>query len=188
MPLKNQSQSTRRTDADTLELYVRSLAPGNCHLQQEGVIQQLNQLEASGVVEEYTVEVWGKQLTPSAADRTEVGQRLSNRVNEFRTWADSHDMSLSSTFPLELVRSEFTGDEYTRIRLPTIALAEYEGDNLQFVSPCSDGETVHTVADHLAAIANTQDAATRPNTEIGEAVNTDDSCRESLAPEDEYDR
>lgn len=110
---------------------------------------RLDRLDADGSIEGYTVEVWGDELSPSVAEETAVGRELRQRIKTFRAWAADQDMSIDSFFPREPVHSELTGESYTRIRLPTKALAEYIDGELRYVSPCNDGETVSTVADHI---------------------------------------
>lgn len=143
---------TEWTDTPTLTLYVRSLAPSDHRKQQQKIVQRLNQLETDGLVDSYTVEVWGDQLPVSAAEQTAVGRELRHLVDTFHTWAADHDVSIESFFPREPVRSELTGETYTRIGLPTMALAEYVDDELQCFSPYSDGETVRTVSMHIESL------------------------------------
>jgi len=150
--------STRPAESLTLELYVRSLSPGGFLEQQHGVVERLERLEADDVIDDYSVDVWGRGLADPEAARTGVGQWIHDRIGEFREWAEGEGMCLDSFFPVEAVRSDITGEEYTRVRFPTVTLAEYDGDDLRFVSPCSDGETVHTVTDRLDAITGVPDA------------------------------
>lgn len=157
----------RPAESLTLELYVRSLSPGGFLEQQRGVVERLERLEAADVIDDYSVDVWGRGLADPDAARTGVGQWIYDRIGEFREWADREGMSLDSFFPVEPVRSDLSDEEYTRIRFPTVTLAEYEGDVLRFVSPCSDGETVHTVMDRIDALAGIADV---PETRASEVI------------------
>lgn len=150
--------TTRRTNQVRAELWVRSLAPTGCRPQQEACLQHLRQLEADGDIETFTVEVWGTHLALSDGERTAIGQRIHDRVEEFRAWAMEHGMAPDSLFSTESINPLPPSEEYTRITLPLMTLAEYEGDTLRFVSPCTDGETVHTVTDRLDALASTASA------------------------------
>jgi hypothetical protein len=40
--------------------------------------------------------------------------------------------------------------------LPTAALAEYVDEELAFVTPCTDGDTVYTVSDRLDELASSR--------------------------------
>lgn len=150
--------STRPAESLTVELYVRSLSPGGFLEQQRGVVERLERLEANGTISDYGVDVWGRGLAEPDTARTSAGRWIHDRIGEFREWAEREGMCLDSFFPVEAARSEITGEEYTYIRFPAMALAEYEGDDLRFVSPCSDGESVHTVMDRVDELASVVDA------------------------------
>lgn len=137
----------------TVELYVRSLAPRAAHGRLENLLEQLDTLESREQILEYTVHVWGSRIDPkSTAARTEAGKFVTERVDAFTEWARENGLSMGSFFDEKPVRSSITGEEYTATMLPTAALAEYVDDELAFVTPCSDGETVWTVADRLEAL------------------------------------
>lgn len=150
----------RENDLRTAALYVRSLAPSECRPQQIAIIRRLKQLEASGAINDYSVEVWGSQLTEYEADLTESGDRIRDRIEDFRAWAADHDVSIESFFPIRTVASEFTDEEYTRIQFPVLTLAESGDDSLRFVTPCTDGESVYTVVDHLDLLEDYQSGNT----------------------------
>lgn len=143
---------TERTDVPALSLYVRSLAPSDHRTQQQEIVDRLKQLEIDGLIDSYSVDVWGDQIPVSATEQTAVGRELRHLVETFHAWAADHDVSIDSFFPCELVRSQFTGETYTRIGLPAMALAEYVDDELRFVSPYRDGETVQTVSMHVESL------------------------------------
>ena len=137
---------------ETMELYVRSLSPTSFRDRQERVINRLERLEAIGAIGDYTVEVWGDRLAEPDVHRTETGRRISELIERFRSWADDHGKSISRYFDAETVRSKMTDEEYSQIAFPAMTLAEYGPDGLEFVTPCSDGETVHSVRDRLDAL------------------------------------
>lgn len=136
----------------TVELFVRSLSPGVGRDRHERVLDQIERLESRGRIDEYAVHVWGSRLDPAAATRTEVGQFIRGRVEAFCEWAAGDDRSIDPFFEPERVCSSLTGDSYTELTLPTVALAEYVGDELVFVAPCSDGDRRYTVEDRLAEL------------------------------------
>ncbi len=147
----------------SIELFVRSLAPPAAHKQQEKVIDRLTQLEAHDHIAEFTIHVWGERLDPtSAAAQTDTGQFVKRRINEFRRWATLNGFSTGSFFQEEAVKSTITGDEYTSMVLPTLAVAEYVGHDLVFVSPCTDGDTVHTIEDRLNELSESATIDTSP--------------------------
>lgn len=168
MALSKQLKSTDETGTLRLVLYVRSLSPSECRTQQQTVVRRLDQLETDGIIDGYSVEVWGDQLAMSDIERTGMGKRIYDHVREVRTWADANGVSIDSVFPVDTVRSKISGEEYRRIRFPTMALVEYEDGEIRFFSPCTDGETVHTVVDRLDALEDSVgDQSTDRPREIG---------------------
>ena len=144
-----------------MELYVRSLAPRAAHDQQEALVERLETLDSREHIADYTVHVWGSRLDPSSAvARTGDGQFVRERVQTFRNWAAENGLSTGSFFEEEPVESSITGEEYTVLTLPTAALAEYVDGELEFVAPCTNGETVYTISDRLEELADAARAAT----------------------------
>lgn len=143
--------TSSRDTATDVELYVRSLAsPGSCDVL-DSVLDRLERLEETGHITAYTVEIWGKELTVSTANRTEAGRQVLGRLSSFVEWADRTEHSLEC-FDRRRVHSEMIEESYQSIRLPTMVLAEYEGEQLRHVAPCRDGETVVTISDRLDAL------------------------------------
>lgn len=142
-----------------LTLYVRSLSPPGCLLKQSSVIDRLEKLESAGVIDEYSVEIWGTQLVESEADRTEVGRRIREQLDQFRAWAQER-ASTELCFHRETVHSEIADETYTRTVFPTMILAEYVEDRLQFVSPCIEGEDAVRVTDRIETLERSERAPT----------------------------
>jgi len=133
-----------------IELYVRSLLPDGAGKRQDTVIDTLDALERDGEIAGYDVIVWGKQIAPeSAAANTEEGRYILNRVAEFKQWALSNNVSLESFYERRTVDSAVADAATDAIRLPVIGLAEYDGEELVHVAPCTEGGTVHTITDRL---------------------------------------
>lgn len=137
-------------DAVSVDLHVRSLAPRAGHAQQNAVIERLDELESAGQIDEFTVNVWGRQVSLStAAAKTDAGQFVLNRVDQFREWARESGRSVDSFFETRRVQSSITDEQYAALVLPALTLAEYHDGELAYVAPCSDGDTVCTVADRI---------------------------------------
>jgi DNA-binding Lrp family transcriptional regulator len=144
------------TEPVTVELYVRSLCSGAERPPQDAAIERLERLERDGVLEEYTVRVWGRRVSPdSAAAETAAGRFVLSRIGEFRNWARRTGASVRSFFDTHEVDSSITDESYTAITVPTLTLAEFHGDDLHRVTPCSLDGAVHTVGDHLDALEAT---------------------------------
>lgn len=132
----------------TVDLYVRSLVADGAQAQQEAVIGRLDRLRDRGDIAGFAVDVWGARVSPDGATaRTDAGAAVLRQVEAFRAWADRHGMSVG--FEAGETRSAITDEAYTAVVLPTMTLAEYRGDTLRFVAPCTDGESRHTVTDRL---------------------------------------
>jgi len=139
--------------APYIELYVRSLLPDGAGQRQDAVIDQLDELERAGEISGYDVIVWGKQIAPeSAGANTDEGRYILNRVAEFKQWALSNNVSLESFYGRTAVDSEASDASYDALVLPMMGLAEYDGDELTHVAPCTKGDTVHTITDRLESL------------------------------------
>lgn len=133
-----------------IELYVRSLAPGAARATQETVIRHLRQLENDGVIDEWTTTVWGEQICPNGVEATtETGRRILDRLTAFHEWAGREGRSLQPGFSEREVSSSFTDEDYDVIKLPSMAMAEYHDDELQFVTPSCRADSVLCVWDRL---------------------------------------
>lgn len=147
-------------DTPHIELYVRSLLPSGAHERQEAVIEQLHRLDQEGLVADFSVIVWGKQVArDSAAAYTEEGQYILNRVAEFKQWALSNNVSLESFYQTSTVDNEVTEEAYRAITLPVMGMAEYHDGELQHVAPCTHGDAVHTIMDRLERLENGEPSA-----------------------------
>lgn len=111
------------------------------------VLSRPRELEADGVVDDVSVRVWGRTVSPSENGNGRNDRPIRERVYEFLAWADRNRHSLEPASE-RFERSTLTSEAQTEaIRLPLQCLAVYEGDRLVGVFPCSaDGET-NTVAD-----------------------------------------
>jgi len=137
--------SDRRTE--TAVLWVRSLNPDGAGPRRDRAIARLRDLADRGRLDDATVRLWGKRIRPgTAAARTDHGARILDRVERFRSWARREGYSLR---PFVQDRAR---DGRTELLLPTMALAEYAGGELRFVSPCANAEEGHTVFDRIEAL------------------------------------
>jgi DNA-binding Lrp family transcriptional regulator len=146
------SETDEEPTAPALELYVRSLSADTVHGPRESVLERLSRLEREGVAAEYTVHVWGRRVSPETAARTEAGRFLLDRIERFRDRSRRNATSTRSFFEPHEVTSSITGESYTAVTVPSLALAEFRDGALRRVTPSADGGTVRTVEDHLDAI------------------------------------
>jgi DNA-binding Lrp family transcriptional regulator len=156
--------SESSTSGVHLELFVRSLCPEGCRSSQTAAIRRLEELEVAGTIDDYTVQICGRAVPPRPSDAvSEFGTYLLNRIAVFQEWAAVDGRSLGTHFEPETVRSTITGEEYDRIVLPVMILAEYEDDALRFVSPSEGSERTWCVPGRLEYLAKEREP--RPSTE-----------------------
>lgn len=145
-----------------VELAVRSLAPGGHRSDQDELIERLEALEESGAIDDLTVSIWGKRVAlDGAGGRTDAGMAILETIERFGEWATSNDFSLGAFFETKHIRSEFTGEDCRALDLPSMVMAEYEDDELRWVSPCLDPatDTVYGVRDRVETLAAAADLA-----------------------------
>lgn len=138
-----------RQPGSRIELNVRSLASRTDSGVQERAVGLLERLHTRGEVR-FSVRVWGERVGLSTtAVETTCGQDLLERVGAYRGWANRANVSLEPFFESRATTSRITGEEYTELRLPVLAMAEYEDDEVVYVTPHEDGGQVRSVADRL---------------------------------------
>jgi hypothetical protein len=117
-------------------------------------------LESAGVVESADVNVWGEAIELSTvAAETERGQELLETVSRFRDWAARNGASLDGAFLNRETKSRLTGRTHTTLRLPSVAMAEYEGEEIRTVTPHRRDGTVKTVQERVETLARETDRA-----------------------------
>jgi hypothetical protein len=106
------------------------------------------------------VSVWGRRvgLEGAGAD-TDAGTEILETVERFGEWASRNDFAIGTFFQTKHVRSEFTGEDHRTLDLPSMAMAEYEDDELRWASPCLDPatDTVYGVRDRVETLAAAAD-------------------------------
>lgn len=110
-------------------------------------------LEARGIVESYDVDTWSKQV-PVDPDRelTPREAALRERVRTFEEWAADRGYDLPAFSRTRKVRTR-DGTTYEARLLPLVALAGYDGDDLAWMAPYSDGDRHVSVPDRLDELA-----------------------------------
>ncbi|SFL04459.1 hypothetical protein SAMN04487950_2144 [Halogranum rubrum] len=118
------------------ELWVN--APGETDY--EPLVTHLDQLEATGTVDDYVVYHWGHDLDVSSDRLRCVEDQLAReRISAFKQWALEHDCTVTGLGDRVTAGVGRMGPEYTAEHLPPVLLAEYAGDDLELVTPCSTG-------------------------------------------------
>lgn len=170
------SQTTRaRTRA---ELWVN--APDDAEY--EPLVAHLDHLEAAGDIDDYVVYHWGHDLDVSS-DRLQCveDQLARERVAAFKQWATEHGCTVLGLGDRATVGVGRMGPEITVEHLPPVLLAEYVGDDLQRVTPCSAGEEhVSERLEALDAAEVEREPAVRETVEPPEPAAPEKTGRQSL--------
>lgn len=133
-----------------VELYVRSLCPSGAEHQPEQITERLNELVEAGRIADFSIHVWGKQVPCDG--ETAVGEAIRDRIESFKAWSDRAGTTITPSFESRETHSLLTDETHDTIVLPTLCLAEYQGDDLQYVAPCVEDGSVCTVHDRLGAL------------------------------------
>lgn len=140
-----------------MELLVGSLAPHGSMAEQEALVERLERFEQAGAP--VTVRVWGRRVPPEGATaHTDAGRFALDRLAAFRGWAADTGRSLEPFFRTERHRSTLSGECYPVVVVPSVALAEFRGEELAFLTPhVADGRPV-SVAGRLDALEGADSA------------------------------
>ncbi|ARS91895.1 hypothetical protein B1756_16320 [Natrarchaeobaculum aegyptiacum] len=121
----------------------------------ERAIECARDLEAEGVLDCVEVGVWGREFAHTTlSQRVPQLEAIHRRLEAFEAWAETTDRDLEPFFTRRHVESEITGEQHVRWRLPVLALAEFDGDELVHVTPCTVGDRTVDVFDRLEALAD----------------------------------
>lgn len=138
-----------------LELCVRSLTGSADSCRLDGLIDEAEMLVAEGQIDSFDTTVWGDQLPLDRPPRTESGRALYDLLGEFERWADEGERKIRPFFQSRTIIDELAtpGEKRKVMTLPDIAVAEFRDGALEWVSPHQEANCVHSVQDHLSAIA-----------------------------------
>ena len=141
--------TTEPTDTRRVELRVRDDTPTSVLETADRIASRLRRLEDDGQIDEYALESWGcRQLRPAEA----VEAPTAAVVEAYRSWADDAGHTLEPAFCRREVSSMVSETSYTKLVVPFLTIAVYDGEELECVAPCSNGAAVFTVDDCLAAL------------------------------------
>ncbi|THE63266.1 hypothetical protein D8Y22_19065 [Salinadaptatus halalkaliphilus] len=137
----------------TVELWIRGCTSPAPDSNQERALDTLEQLDERGVVEGVTVGVWGDTFESSSlSEQVSQLERIQSRLEAFEAWAAENDRRLEPCFRRRQTHSQLTGANREVWRLPAVALAEFDGDDLVHVAPCRDGDRTVDIFDRLEVL------------------------------------
>jgi hypothetical protein len=136
-------------------VFLRSFAPPiGVRERQEDVLEELSALERQGVLETVTVDVWGNAVCPEGhCSGTHAGERILDRIDEFREWAADAAVPVTAPFEEQTVTSKTTDEEFRKIVLPRLCLGVYVDTELELVLPCQLDDECISVESFLSALA-----------------------------------
>lgn len=115
------------------ELFVRSDLPTPASRCRQNTISRLEELVASGVLEEFSVTSWAKRVPlDSGAD---LGASERAHFNRFSSWAHEAGVRLAPFFDTRECYSSTTGDRQTQLVMPAVCAALYDAEELVGVVP-----------------------------------------------------
>ncbi|MFD1588680.1 HTH domain-containing protein [Halorientalis brevis] len=138
------------TTGRRLELYLRDETRGRSGEQQTAVRGRVVDLAATPLVNAVETYDWPRKIAIDGTGPTD--DRAREAFNAFSRWARERDARIYPAFGTRDCFDRDTGEQYTALVLPVMALAVYENDVLEAVYPHRDGERVVTVFDGLADI------------------------------------
>ena len=135
-----------------VELYLRDDTRGLAGRRQDAVREQVREVAETPAVERVAVYEWPRTIAVDGPGPTD--ERAHSVFNRFSQWARDHDARLHPAFTTRTCTTPDTGDRYTALVLPVMALAVYEDDTLAAVYPHATDAAQRTVFDGLDALAS----------------------------------
>ena len=140
-------------DPTTVELWMRSFAPTATGPKHVRALETLETLEGVETVDSVSIHVWGAAFERLDRERRIPQlERIETTLDAFERWATQAGRDLEPFFRTRRVESTFTDESFVVCRLPTLALAEYRGEDLVHVAPSCDGGRTVDVLDRLEAL------------------------------------
>lgn len=149
-PMEPDKQLTDPDQQLAIDLYVR--AEGPIAERRDTVIERLEQFDRRNQISEFSIHPWPRAMSLTLVKKMDDNE-IAGVFQSSEEWADQHGLHIQPPFDVRTSRSAITGETDELLVLPVICLAAYSDGDLIAVFPCSDEESVYTVADALDAIA-----------------------------------
>lgn len=143
---------------DHVELWLRSVSSWTVGRKGE-FVDDLEVLSASGFIDDYEVNMWNDHVPDDGVhDLSPREETVRDRVAAIREWAGERDYELPAFSRSTKVRG-FDGPSYEATVLPLAVLVGFEGEELRWMAPYSDGDEHVSVQDRLDELtARSQDS------------------------------
>lgn len=137
----------------TVELWLRSFTPCGTAGNHDRAVQLADRLGSRREIREVRVELWGDAFDRSGrTPDVPALERIGERLTAFEAWAAETGRRLDPFFRTRRVESTITGETRTICRLPTLAVAEYRGEQLVHVTPSRHGDRTTGPVERLEAL------------------------------------
>jgi hypothetical protein len=138
-----------------VDVFVRSLSPPlGVRERQEQLLKQLSELQSSGVIDAYHVNLWGGGVCLcDVCSGVSVAESMLDNVANFEEWATEKE-HVELPFERTTVESEMAERTVRDLEVPAICLGVYSGSMLSGVFPCQVGDEQITVNDYISALAD----------------------------------
>lgn len=143
--------TTSSPESVHVELFLRTQAPSDVVERLHELTDRVRRLAADDTVTDVRVRTW-TSVRPALEELSDTGRSVTQTVDAFRSWAEQHDCTLRPGFEQRETTSMVSRRSATELQVPIASLAIYEGETLQCVAPCSDGERTYTVDDCVTAL------------------------------------
>ncbi|RKD95224.1 HTH domain-containing protein [Halopiger aswanensis] len=143
--------TTMSTDPVRVEVFLRTRTPPGVVERLRDLVARARRLEATDSVTDVRVTNWAP-VCPTLEELSDDGPSVAPTVATFRSWADREGYSLEPGFARRETSSRLEDCHAAEIQVPIVSVAVYEGERLQCVTPCADGERTYTVAECLEAL------------------------------------
>jgi hypothetical protein len=142
---------TRPTGGKWLELWVKG-DPDATDRCVDPLVDRLERIEASGVVDGVKLRNWGHQLDWSSPTGTHTNRAtVRDRVGAAMRWAIHEGVEVPFKAPVPAGYGRM-GPEYDELDLPDLALFEFRDGDLVRVTPNRDATESVAVADRLTTL------------------------------------
>lgn len=148
--------TTSPPESVRVELFLRTRAPSDVVERLHELTDRVRRLAADDTVTEVRVRTW-TSVQPALEELSDTGRSVTQTVDAFRSWAEQHGCTLRPGFERRETTSMVSRRSATELQVPIASLAVYEGETLQCVAPCSDGDRTYTVDDCVTALEEGRD-------------------------------
>ena len=134
-------------------LWVRESVPRETHRKQCELIARLDTLEREKVIQSLEVRTWSQSVFESTSW---IDEEVSHAIDQLRDFTEATEIERIHGFETNSTAT-VDGETIQRTQLPVLCLALYTEDVLQFVAPCTIGNSIMSVPDLITRLEEGKD-------------------------------